>query len=64
MKNFAIRSFVLVLAITGMGATMVTSSAKAANTSVSKNSVQVQSGVVCSPTPMCPPNDPNGCGID
>jgi hypothetical protein len=63
MKNFAIRSFVLVLAITGMGATMVTSSAKAANTSVAKNSIQVETGVVASPTPMCPPNDPNGCGI-
>jgi hypothetical protein len=63
MKNLAIRSFVLVLAITGMGATMVTASAKAANTSVSKNSVQANSGVVCTPTPLCPPNDPNGCGI-
>jgi hypothetical protein len=64
MKNFAIRSFVLVLVLTGMGATMVTSSAKAANTSVAKSSIQVQTNVVATPTPMCPPNDPKGCGID
>ena len=63
MKNIAIRSFVLALAITGIGATMVTSSAKAANRSEAKNSIQVKTGVVASPTPMCPPNDPNCCGI-
>jgi hypothetical protein len=63
MKNIAIRSFVLVLAITGMGATLVTSSAKAANASMSKSTIQVKSDVVCTPTPMCPPNQKDGCGI-
>jgi len=63
MKTIAIRSFVLALAVTGMGATMITS-AKTANASVAKNGVEVKAGVVCTPTPFCPWNDPNACGID
>ena len=64
MKNFAIRSFVLVLALTGMGATMITSSAHAANASVAKSSIQVHPSVVNTPTPMCAPGGGQTCGLD
>ena len=64
MKNIAMRSFVVVLALVGFGATSVTSSAKTANASVTKSSVVAPLNIIASPTPMCPPHDPNGCGID
>jgi hypothetical protein len=64
MENIAMRSLVVVLALVGFGATSVKSSAKTTNASVTKSAVLVQTNIIATPTPMCPPNQPNGCGID
>ncbi len=54
MKNFTIRAFVLVLALTG-----------AVSTAHSKTTGHaVVANASAFPVPMCPMNDPNGCGID
>lgn len=56
MKN-VIRAFVVVLALTGA----------VASTQASSNSVQTKvsaAKVSAIPTPWCPPDDPNACGID
>jgi hypothetical protein len=54
--KLAIRAFVVVLALTGAVATTQTSSA------VAKNKVTVARTSML-PIPMCPPNDPNACGM-
>ena len=54
MKNFAIRAFVVALALTGAVATTHAKSTK---------HVAVAS-VSALPVPLCPLHDPNGCGID
>lgn len=56
MKTIA-RFFVLALAVTGLAASsQISPAANAKNTvSVAKTSA--------APTPMCPPDDPNGCNI-
>ena len=46
MNNIAMRSFVVVLALVGFGATTVTSSAKTTSTSATTAGVQVQTSVV------------------
>jgi hypothetical protein len=51
MKNI-VRAFVVALVLTGAVA-----SAHTKNTTVA-----MKTGA--SPIPMCPPDDPNGCGID
>ncbi len=54
MKNFTIRAFVIALALTG-----------AVSTAHSKDTGRVMvSSASAYPTPLCPRNDPNGCGID
>jgi hypothetical protein len=55
MKHI-VRAFVVALVLTGAIATSQTSSASA------KNKVNVAK-VSMLPVPMCPPDDPNGCGM-
>ena len=62
MKNIAMRSFVLVLALVGFAATSMTSSAKTTSTSATKTSIQTQTSVVMTPTPLCAPG--STCGMD
>jgi hypothetical protein len=53
MKNTMIRAFVIALALTG-----------AVSTAHSKTTALGFNGAAASfPVPMCPPNDPNACGI-
>ena len=54
MKTFMIRAFVVALALTGAAAT---AHSKTIGHSVTANASAY-------PVPMCPPHDPNGCGID
>jgi hypothetical protein len=55
MKHL-VRAFVVVLVLTGAVATTQTSSAKSTNrVSAARTSML--------PVPMCPPDDPNGCGM-
>jgi hypothetical protein len=55
MKN-VIRAFVVALTLTGVAASAHTVSAK--------TTVQVTNPMLASyPVPMCPPNDPNACGL-
>ena len=54
MKNTLIRAFVVVLALTGVAAT-------AHSKTITHEFVANASAM---PVPMCPLNDPNGCGID
>ncbi|HEY5214680.1 MAG TPA: hypothetical protein VIJ38_16815 [Acidobacteriaceae bacterium] len=63
MKNLAMRSFVLVLALVGFGATSMTSSAKTTSTSATTAGMQAQTNVVSTPTPLCMPGA-TSCGID
>jgi hypothetical protein len=51
-----VRSFVIVLALTGAIATTSNGSSAQAAVSAAKTSAM--------PVPRCPPNDPTGCGID
>ena len=55
MKNI-VRAFVVVLALTGAAATTMTPSASAQNKAISAKTSML-------PVPMCPPNDPNACGM-
>ena len=55
MKHI-VRAFVVVLVLTGAAATTQTSSAP------TQNKVTVAK-VSMLPVPMCPPDDPNGCGM-
>lgn len=51
-----IRAFVVVLALTGVAAsTQITSASAQTKVTVSKTSAI--------PVPMCPPDDPDACGI-
>jgi len=54
MKNTMIRAFVIALALTG-----------AVSTAHSKTTVLGFSSATAAafPVPMCPPNDPNACGM-
>jgi len=52
MKITFVRALVVALALAGFSATTV--SAK----------TTVKAAVNAVPTPLCPPSDPNGCGID
>ncbi|HEV2710492.1 MAG TPA: hypothetical protein VGU67_09795 [Edaphobacter sp.] len=54
MKNI-VRAFVVVLALTGAAASTQTSSAS--------SKTIVAATVSASPTPVCPPNAPNACGM-
>lgn len=56
MKNTLLRASVLLLALTGFGAS------RAALTASHAPTLQAETDP-SGPTPMCPPNDPNGCGI-
>jgi hypothetical protein len=53
MKNI-IRAFVVALVLTGAAATTTTASAK---------TVAAPKKLSALPIPMCPPDDPNSCGI-
>jgi hypothetical protein len=55
MKHI-VRAFVVVLVLTGAAASTQTSSAS------TQNKVTVAK-VSMLPVPMCPPDDPNGCGM-
>ena len=55
MKHL-IRAFVAVLVLTGAVATTQTSSASAQNKVTAARASML-------PIPMCPPDDPNGCGM-
>jgi len=59
MESTFFRGIVLLLALTSFGASRSTS------TTGSKSGVhaQVQTDPTA-PMPVCPPNDPNACGID
>ncbi len=55
--KYIVRAFVVALALTGAVASTQISSAKAqTRVTVAKTSAM--------PVPMCPPDDPNACGID
>jgi hypothetical protein len=56
MEALLIRGFVLVLALSGFGASTVS------HHSNSSGSVSANDGIITPPT--CPLNDPNNCGID
>ena len=58
MKNSIVRLSVLALVAAGFTASSI--SASAAKKTTKKTPVL---GMVMTPTPMCPFNDPNGCGI-
>jgi hypothetical protein len=62
MKNIAMRSFVVVLALVGFGATTVTSSAKTTSSLVATSIRQAHVNGVTSPTPLCAPG--STCGLD
>lgn len=53
MKNTLIRAFVVALALSGAVATVHTSNTR----------LTADAGGGSYPVPLCPPNDPNGCGI-
>jgi hypothetical protein len=55
--KYIVRAFVLVLVLTGAAATTQTSSAstKANKVNIARTSML--------PVPMCPPSDPNACGM-
>ena len=56
IMKLAIRAFVVVLALTGAVATTQTSSLSTQNkVTIARTSML--------PVPMCPPDDPNGCGM-
>jgi hypothetical protein len=55
MKHIA-RAFALVLVLTGAVATTQTSSAATQNKVTAARTSML-------PVPMCPPNDPNACGM-
>jgi hypothetical protein len=55
MKHI-VRAFVVVLVLTGAVATTQTSSASTQN-----KVTAARTGML--PIPMCPPDDPNGCGM-
>lgn len=56
MSTFLVRSFVLVLALSGFGATT--------SVSTTGTSSAVSADIVASPTPLCPPTGTNTCGMD
>jgi hypothetical protein len=62
MKHIAMRSFVVVLALVGFGATTLTSSAKTTSASATSSSMHLQLNVVNTPTPVCAPG--RTCGMD
>jgi hypothetical protein len=55
MKNI-VRAFVVVLALTGAAATTMTPSASAQHKITATRTSML-------PVPMCPPSDPNACGM-
>jgi hypothetical protein len=55
--KIVIRAFVLALTLTGIAATSQISSAS------TKANVAVPAKTSALPVPMCPPNDPNACGL-
>lgn len=58
MKITLVRSLALALVVIGFSATSITSAAS------TKHVAKVAPlGIVSTPTPMCPWNDKNGCGI-
>ena len=55
--KYIVRAFVVVLALTGAAAsTQIASASAQTKVTASKTSAI--------PVPMCPPDDPNACGID
>jgi hypothetical protein len=62
MKNIAIRTFVVALAVAGFSASSMYS-ASTARASQAKVMV-AHPGVVSSPSPMCAPGGGRTCGID
>lgn len=58
MKTFAVRAFVLTLALAGVAATTVS---KASTPGKAKLAMMTEPG---SPAPVCAPSDPSHCGMD
>jgi len=56
MKTIYVRGLVLTLALVGFGASRISATAP-------KTVSMAAPTDPSSPTPMCPPGDPNGCGI-
>jgi hypothetical protein len=56
MKTTLVRVAVLLLAVTGFGASRI------ASASAPNHTVEARTDP-SGPIPMCPPNDPNGCGV-
>ena len=54
--KLAVRTLVVVLALSGAAATTQTSSASTQNKVTAARTSML-------PVPMCPPDDPNGCGM-
>jgi hypothetical protein len=54
--KLAIRALVVVLVLTGAASTTQISSASSQNTVTAARTSML-------PVPMCPPDDPNGCGM-
>jgi hypothetical protein len=52
-----VRAFVLALTLTGIAATTQISSAS------TKTNVAISARTSALPTPMCPPGDPDACGL-
>ena len=59
MKSTLVRCLVLVLAVAGFTASTVSKAAAAQHTTINRSL-----SIVNTPTPMCPLNVPDGCGID
>ncbi|MDE1178032.1 MAG: hypothetical protein PW789_15765 [Edaphobacter sp.] len=56
MKNIIVRAAVVALVLTGAAAsTQISAASTSSKISVARNSAL--------PTPMCAPDDPNGCGM-
>jgi hypothetical protein len=58
MKSTLVRSFVLVLVAAGFSASTMSSAAATKHVATT-----APLSIVGSPTPMCPLNQPDGCGI-
>jgi hypothetical protein len=58
MKQFTVRAFVLTLALTGIAATSVSKASTPSKAKISASPMSVPG------LPVCPPHDPNACGLD
>ena len=57
METTLIRGFVLMLALTGFGASSFTPNS-------TQSTASAQENVITGPVPLCAPSDPTHCGMD